>query len=134
MNSARRQATLRKPGFTLIELLVVISVIAVLMGILMPTLRKTREMARRSVCGSNLRQWAIAITNYTANNDEKLLKTVNTWGRGEEGLIAWMDIETQKQRNPKEFCLEIMGPYIPGFDWEEKNLGDIWVCPSNTYD
>lgn len=129
-----RQGSEDRSGFTLIELLVVIAIIAVLMGVLMPALRKTREMARRSVCASNLRQWCLAITNYTADNDEKLLKTVNTWGSGEEGVIAWTDIEKQTQRNPKEFCLEIVGPYIPGFNWEEQDLGNIWVCPANTFD
>ena len=42
-------------GFTLIELLVVISVIALLMGLLLPTLGKTRENTRRVKCQVNMR-------------------------------------------------------------------------------
>ena len=54
-------------GFTLIELLVVIAIIAVLMGILMPSLRKAKEQARKIVCRSNMKQIGLAIQMYQAS-------------------------------------------------------------------
>ena len=55
-----------KQGFTLVELLVVISILAVLMAILLPTLNSARRLARKSVCSNNLRQVGIALSTYGA--------------------------------------------------------------------
>jgi len=51
-------------GFTLIELLVVISIIALLIGLLLPALTRARDNARRGACASNIRQNGMGIMLY----------------------------------------------------------------------
>ena len=50
-----------KKGFTLIELLVVVSIIALLVSILMPALNKAKELAKLTMCMSNLKQMGLVL-------------------------------------------------------------------------
>lgn len=59
------------PAFTLVELLVTIAVIALLVGILLPSLRTAREAGRSAVCLSNQRQLAAALHLYAADHDDR---------------------------------------------------------------
>ncbi len=65
---------MKKKGFTLIELLVVISIIALLMSILMPSLSKVKDIARMTVCQSNVRQWGIILSTFVIDNNNKFFK------------------------------------------------------------
>ncbi len=54
-------------GFTIVELLVVISIIALLVGILVPAVNKARDTARTTQSKSNLHQVTVAMTNYQSD-------------------------------------------------------------------
>ena len=80
------KASAGKTGFTLIELLVVISIIALLLSILIPSLNKIKKSARRVVCTSNHRQVGVALNSYTVGNDQKF---PNHPGQGGNGSPYW---------------------------------------------
>ena len=58
---------LKSKGFTLIELLVVVSIIALLIAILLPSLAAARERARLAVCQTRLRAWAQGFHMYAGD-------------------------------------------------------------------
>ncbi len=87
----------QKNGFTLIELLVVISIIALLLSILMPSLQKARTLAKQAVCASNLHQISIASLTYEIDNERLPMHYTENGGNavpeGEgEPLKSWPDM------------------------------------------
>ncbi|HKQ46476.1 MAG TPA: type II secretion system protein [Phycisphaerae bacterium] len=62
---SERVFTSGRRAFTLIELLIVIAIIGLLISILVPALSRAREMSRRAICGSNLRQFGISLLQYS---------------------------------------------------------------------
>lgn len=59
---------MRRPCFTLIELLVVITIIALLMAILFPVLRSSRQQTKAVLCGSNIKQLLFGLFSYETEN------------------------------------------------------------------
>ncbi len=80
-------------GFTLIELLVVIAIIAILAAILFPVFAQAREKARAIACLSGTKQMALAVLQYSQDNDEKCPGGIDGYGgraqAGGEGGSGW---------------------------------------------
>ena len=78
----------KRKGFTLIELLVVIAIIAVLLGILIPSLSRAREKVKETSCKSNLKNIGLALLMYLDANERKLPNTASANG------FLWYDTVT----------------------------------------
>lgn len=77
-------------GFTLIELLVVIAIIALLMGVLLPSLRRARESGRTVVCQTHLKQWGLCYEMYMQENNNRFAVGYDA-SRGWDSYFLWMD-------------------------------------------
>ena len=89
-------------GFTLIELLVVVAIIALLVAILLPTLGRARELARRATCGANLHAIGLSVHVYANSHDD----LIPTYEDGDDYT------------------------YCSGFAWEDP-MGPSPDCPSS---
>ncbi len=114
-NSVRAEGC-RRGGFTLIELLVVIAIIALLLSVLMPSLRRARAIAKRLVCAHNLKQISLAVDLYLHSND-------NTYPCAQDPLPAgywlWMG------RGWRSFVEPHLGGNI------DPNNPSVLLCPED---
>ena len=80
----RRGPGRTRAAFTLVELLVVVAVIALLIGLLLPSLSRAQEIARRAVCKSNQRMIVVAAIMYADQHPTGAF--IPTSGAGEDNL------------------------------------------------
>lgn len=112
-------------GFTLVELLVVISIIALLVGLLMPTLSQARESAQSTKCLSNLRSIMGATCLYAADAKDAIIPA-SVWGAlNADGTSSWAT-STQRFWGANLVMnnyLEVPPSYTSGNGW-------FWSAPS----
>lgn len=90
VQTMRQRTVFRKSGrkgFTLIELLVVVAIIALLISILLPSLARARELAKRTVCASNMGNIGKGLVIYANNNSDSLPAA----GPFNAGLVKYVD-------------------------------------------
>lgn len=116
-----------KHQFTLIELLVVIAIIAILAGMLMPSLQRARESARTTNCMNNFKQFATAIPMYGTDNADYL--------PGPQYALLFnptgFDFDYFGGTNTVMFGLDA---YIHSLRTDDRGVyttAGIWMCPSN---
>ena len=76
----RRFTSRQERAFTLTELMIVVGVIALLMALLLPVVKRAREGANRVACASNLRQVGGLLLNYSVQNNAAYPRTKYTAG------------------------------------------------------
>ena len=125
-------------GFTFVELLVVIAIIAVLAGLLLPTLAKAKEKARTIECLNNKKQLALAVALYPLDNNDSF--ALNS--RGGDGMtaslsrepwtwvMAWMSWDGQPDNTNHALLRHpihsLFQRYAPG-------ATQIYKCPSDNF-
>jgi len=116
-----------KKGFTLIELLVVVSIIALLLAIIMPSLNKAKSHSQFVVCKAGLHQYGLAGNIYLAENDNKfpnpyewLYNTKEMANKGYYYYCLWHDIRNDYDVNPQN--AGILWPYLAS--------KKLHVCPT----
>jgi len=115
-------------GFSLIELLVVVAIIALLLSILVPSLAAARDIARTCVCGSNIRQLALANQCYSSANKGHFVLGAEDMLNGFGGTKRWHGVRdiNRPDADPEKNCFKsAKGPLAKYLGSE----GEIKECP-----
>jgi prepilin-type N-terminal cleavage/methylation domain-containing protein len=124
---ASRSPRAPRGGFTLVELLVVIGVIAVLIGVLLPVLSRSRAAANRAACMSNVKQLYTGILMY-CNDNHGWFPTCAYWANGSSYVQYPEDwIHWQANRNIDDSA-------VAKYVGKGEQLKNLLRCPADTFD
>lgn len=112
-----------RKAFTLIEMLVVISIIALLISIMLPSLVGARDQARIVACLSQARGMAQGVLTYTTDN--KTLYPATPYGRTQPHHVAVSSRDDQGDQQPFNFDLR---PIFRDYFGHE-DLNTVMNCP-----
>ncbi len=98
-------------GFTLIELLVVIAIIALLLAVLIPSLKAAKELASGSVCLSNQKNLSLAWTSYAEDNKSMLVGGSNYYSGANGTPYRWVEVPLLKDTDNPEVVAAPVAQY-----------------------
>ncbi len=130
--------SVQRRGFSLIELLVVISIVALLISLLLPSLNSARAIAQSAKCMANERQISIATRAYSTENKEYWpISTYAMCTHPEHSTALWATVVAHYGNNPYNTEYPTNATLFPdaakftSYTETKKNRQGILKCPSS---